>query len=233
MTWVRIEDGMVEHPKIAGLSDRAFRLHVEAICYSTRMLTDGEISVGIARRLGTPKSVKELVTAGAWDELVDGGYQIHDYLDYQLSREEVETLREQKAAAGRAGAKARWGDGKRHSTSHSSRHGTRDGKTMPQSQSQSQEEQDLGQSLVVAPEIDHRIRNGSNLTDATRAAILDLVAQLPDATDGTVGRLVKLAKRGAGPAAFHDARQGIATTSPRHPSRVACRIVEEHLEAGR
>lgn len=90
-----------------------------------------------------------------------------------------------------------------------------------------------GQSLVVAPEIDHQIRNGSGLTEATQAAILELVERLPDATDGTVGRLVKLAKRGAGPAAFHDARQGVAATQSRHPSRVACQIVQEHVDGKR
>ena len=41
MAWLRIDDGFVEHPKVYDLSDRSFRLHVAAHCYSARNLTDG------------------------------------------------------------------------------------------------------------------------------------------------------------------------------------------------
>lgn len=121
MTWARLDDGFGEHPKVVGLSDAAYRLHVNAICYSARNLTDGVVPVGALRSLGkTGKSVTELTTCGLW-EPGDGGYLIHDYLDYNPSREQVERERkvvsEARSAAGRKGAQVRWqtdsnGDGK-------------------------------------------------------------------------------------------------------------------------
>lgn len=41
MSWVRLDDGFADHPKIAALDDRAFRIHIWALCYSARHLTDG------------------------------------------------------------------------------------------------------------------------------------------------------------------------------------------------
>lgn len=36
MAWLRIDDGMMEHPKILGLTDREFRVHMNALCYTGR-----------------------------------------------------------------------------------------------------------------------------------------------------------------------------------------------------
>lgn len=116
MTWVNLDDQFPEHPKIDKLSDAAFRLHVAAICYANRHLTDGYLDAARIPRL-VPKHQKrfvtELVNADLW-ETVDGGYQIHDYLDWNKSRDEVETaqakLSKVRAEAGRKGARARWGN---------------------------------------------------------------------------------------------------------------------------
>lgn len=243
MTWVRIEDGMVEHPKIAGLSDPAFRAFVYGLCYCNRYLSDGFIPERIAHTSVAPgakgkRIAGELVDADLWHP-TKGGYDVHDFHVYQPTKAEVVALREKRAEAGRRGGLKSKPPSKREAkpealASHFAE-AKQEAKRNPGSQSRlTTPKPSLDQSLVVAPElaasIDHQIRNGSNLTEATQAAILDLVKQLPDATDGTVGRLVKLAKRGAGPAAFHDARQGVAETKPRHPSRVACRIIEQRLE---
>lgn len=111
MTWVRIDDGFADHPKICGLSDAAFRLHVHAFCYASRQLTDGFIPVRwlTGGRGKEPKAVQILVDAGLW-EATDGGYRIHDYLKYQQSRETVEINRMQlhavRSEAGRRGGLA-------------------------------------------------------------------------------------------------------------------------------
>lgn len=72
MPWVRLEDNFPEHSKIAGLSAHAFRLHVEALCYCARNLTDGYISEDALKRFtGARRSagrVAELVEAGCWVE---------------------------------------------------------------------------------------------------------------------------------------------------------------------
>jgi len=95
MTWARIDDNFPDHPKVIGLSDGAFRTFIESLCYCARNLTDGEVVTGAVRSLGGPKRFRELVAAGVMDELEGGGYSIHDYLDYNPSRESVERDRAQ------------------------------------------------------------------------------------------------------------------------------------------
>ena len=112
MTWVVLDDKMPEHPKIVGLSDGAFRLHVSAIAYSNRHLTDGIISADMVAQL-MPRYRKnfldELLRRAVWVELVpDECYEIHDYLDWNKSRAEVSQQRKAKAEGGRKGAARRW-----------------------------------------------------------------------------------------------------------------------------
>lgn len=104
MTWARLEDNMPEHPKIAALSDGAFRLHIRAICYAARYGTDGEISAAAFRILGgRAKYASELVEGAVWDTTSRGGWSVHDFLEYNPSRREVEERRETRGASGRLG----------------------------------------------------------------------------------------------------------------------------------
>lgn len=108
MAWVRLEDDFAIHPKIVGLSDGAFRLHVTSICYANRFLTDGRIPAAVISQLvrGHSRSLaKELVSARVWDTTRDG-YLIHDYATYQPSRADVLTKRALRAQAGRMGGLA-------------------------------------------------------------------------------------------------------------------------------
>ena len=89
MGWVRIEDKFPENVKVSALSPAAKWFHVEALCYASRNLTDGFVPDHIAKRLGWSKYAKSLVAAGVW-EVVEGGWQIHDYLDYNPSKQEIE-----------------------------------------------------------------------------------------------------------------------------------------------
>lgn len=94
MTWVRLEDSFPEHPKILGLSVAAKWLIVEGLCWCNRNLTDGFIADEAAPRLGaTRKLTGELVEAGVW-ERCDGGWRVHDYEDFQPSRDRVLADRE-------------------------------------------------------------------------------------------------------------------------------------------
>lgn len=90
MTWVRLDDSFPEHPKVSDLSDGAFRVHIVGLCYSGRLLTNGYIPRSIAR-FYSGSAVKELLKAGLWKtvETAGGGYLIHDYLDWNPSREQV------------------------------------------------------------------------------------------------------------------------------------------------
>lgn len=92
MPWVKLDDRFPSHRKVALLSDRAFRLHVSAICWCAENLTDGRIGDRelplVAHIRGIKAIAKQLEDAGVWDRIEDG-WAIHDYLDYNPSREQV------------------------------------------------------------------------------------------------------------------------------------------------
>lgn len=116
MSWVAIDDRFPDHPKLAKLGDlvaAATWLHISALCYCNRWLTDGFIPDGKLAGLYTLKDhdpadlAKALKKARMW-ERARGGWRIHDYADYQLSRVQVEQARvvnhEAKVRAGKARA---------------------------------------------------------------------------------------------------------------------------------
>ena len=97
MAWAKLDDQFVEHPRIIGLSDKAFRLHVAAICHANRKLTDGHITVTDGRVLRaltrtTARHATELVDAGVWNTNGDG-WAIRDWLDYNPPAEVVKERR--------------------------------------------------------------------------------------------------------------------------------------------
>lgn len=101
MTWVRLDDGFADHPKIDALSDAAYRMFVNGLCYCAQQLTDGTIPEGRIERLlpiRRPKARAELLAAGLWTA-TETGVEIHDYLTYQPARASV--LAEREAAAER------------------------------------------------------------------------------------------------------------------------------------
>ena len=105
MPWVRLDDRFPSHRKVALLSDRAFRLHVSALCWSSENLTEGrildrELPV-IARVRGLKGAAAELEKAGLWDR-ADTGWVIHDYLEYNPDRAKVQAEREANAARQKA-----------------------------------------------------------------------------------------------------------------------------------
>jgi hypothetical protein len=97
--WVRFDDQFPIHRKVDNLTDPAFRLHVSAIFWCARNLTDGrvgenDLAAAAPRRMRKPERyVDELLEQGVW--LQNGvGWVIHDYLEYQFSKEKVERERE-------------------------------------------------------------------------------------------------------------------------------------------
>jgi hypothetical protein len=88
--WVKVDDSFPDHPKVAALSDAAFRLHISGLCYAGRYLTDGLIPETFTRE---SKLTKELVKSHLWDKTA-GGWQIHDFLIYNPTRAKVIEERE-------------------------------------------------------------------------------------------------------------------------------------------
>lgn len=100
MAWARLDDSFYDHPKVLTIWHRrpdALGLHMRAIAYCARHETDGHISALAVMALSPLQSDREqqvtaLIDAGLWYEQ-DGNYLIHDYLDYNLSRNEIAARR--------------------------------------------------------------------------------------------------------------------------------------------
>jgi hypothetical protein len=106
--YVRLDVLMPENPKVSGLSDKAFRMYVELLCYCGRQRTDGLVDGRTWKRSGTQRGRSELLTLGLVDPLLEGddggsGVVIHDYLEHNRSRQQIDELAAKRAEAGRKG----------------------------------------------------------------------------------------------------------------------------------
>lgn len=99
MPWARFDDHMPSHRKVRPLSDGAFRLWVSAVCWCNANHTDGTVfyrDLTYVSDVKRPrKYVTELVISGLWEEF-DGGWTVHDFLDYNPSSAEVTAARKLK-----------------------------------------------------------------------------------------------------------------------------------------
>lgn len=96
MTWVRLDDGFPNHPKIIGLSDGAFRLYITALCYSNAYLTDGIIPQKTVKKLSNSRHISALVESNLW-EICGDDIKILGYDEYQFTKERVESERKKAA----------------------------------------------------------------------------------------------------------------------------------------
>lgn len=116
MAWVKVDDGFADHPKTLMLSLAAQGLWLAGLCYASRHMTDGRLPAAFLRRVGddgAAAAAEELVAVGLWHDN-GAGWHIHDYTDYQRTREQIEAISETRAEAGRRGgvAKAQQAAGK-------------------------------------------------------------------------------------------------------------------------
>jgi len=105
MGWAKFDDQFTDHPKVVSAGALAELLDVRAVIHCARYETDGFVQSEQLSRLSlgisSPKrQVAALVRVGLWEE-VDGGWVIHDFLDYhpsaQQKHEEREAARERMA----------------------------------------------------------------------------------------------------------------------------------------
>ena len=92
MTWIRLDDGFPDHPKVITLSDKAFRTYISGLCYASRYLTDGFLAEPVVKRLDGVLSAGELEGVGLWQK-IENGWQIASYSEYQTSKEQVEVAK--------------------------------------------------------------------------------------------------------------------------------------------
>jgi len=110
MAWAKFDDMFPWSRKVRRISDAAFRLHVSGIVSCARDLTDGIITQDDMDELppmrGLDKRLAELVDGGLWHvkghrcgkcaQPPTGAWVIHDYLDYNPTKADVDA---EKAAA--------------------------------------------------------------------------------------------------------------------------------------
>ena len=95
--WVRFENTTPDNLKVAPLSDRAHRLWFNAVCYCSRARSNGRVPAAIITTLsysGSGKCVEELMAAGLLERPDEQTYLVHDYLDYNPSRERLDDMRD-------------------------------------------------------------------------------------------------------------------------------------------
>lgn len=170
-----------DHPKIAALSDGAFRAHVEMILYSRKYLTDGRIPKRFANRFGT-ESVSELLSnsddAPSLVESDDGDYWLHDYADHQETKAEVEARRLVNAENGKRGGRPANRPTKRTKT-----------------QSVTDSVSDSGSEMKAETETETEVSSTSPIADAIREDVEALCEHLASRIEGngskkpTVGKL--------------------------------------------
>ena len=82
MSWLRLDDKFAHHPKVAGLTDREFRVHIEAMLYCAEYATAGAIPSSALRLVkATPRVVQRLVDSGLW-ESNGSGLVVHHFSEY-------------------------------------------------------------------------------------------------------------------------------------------------------
>lgn len=139
MTWFRLDDGWLMHPKVRAIGKDARALWLAGGLHCASQLTDGRIDKHYLTVLAIQADVKpachrRLVEQGLW---IDNGdhWQMHDYADYQMTRADYDAERERKSKAGKSGAKKRWQrDSSSHSSSHTGAMAEGIGKDMPPTQ---------------------------------------------------------------------------------------------------
>lgn len=109
MTWFRLEGRGAFHHKVIAAGDEAYGAWVRAGQWSCDQLTDGHIPLATALLINRkPKVWAKLVEVRLLDE-AEGGYRIHDFLDWNPSSDEErarrEEVREKRREAGRIGGK--------------------------------------------------------------------------------------------------------------------------------
>jgi hypothetical protein len=109
MAWM--DDRVWCHPKFVGLSDRAFRVYWNSVCYSSGLTTRGQLSPSQQKIVGSsPKTREELLKVSLWEQC-ETGVIIHDWDDHNQKRDarkqgDRERKRRQRANEKSAGQNA-------------------------------------------------------------------------------------------------------------------------------
>jgi hypothetical protein len=109
MGYAPVSDGLYSHHKVQllGRDQDALTLWLLALTWSTQHTSDGKVPLLVTRTLCGRRANRwatALCRVGLWEE-IEGGFQFHDFLDWQKSRQEIDEIRNKKRYAGSLGGK--------------------------------------------------------------------------------------------------------------------------------
>jgi len=102
MSWGNLDDQSTFHPKIVRAGNAAWGAVCRMIAWSKAHGTDGVIPEVIAKLIATPAELDAAFEANLL-EMREGGYAVHDFLDWNDSARKVESLRNKRKNAGHLG----------------------------------------------------------------------------------------------------------------------------------
>lgn len=115
MSWIKLDDQWMDHPKIIRAGRDARDMWLASLTWCAKHLTDGVFPAELLPALAVAAGINVancqelatvLVEVCLW-ESHDGSYLIHDYLEYNPSKEQVESNKKARSKAGRAGGLAK------------------------------------------------------------------------------------------------------------------------------
>ena len=92
----RVDDGFGSHPKTVGMSDAAVVVWLLGGCWSVRYLTDGRVPGQVLANIAgrRRRAIPELVERGLIEPVDGGDWQYVDWMQYQRSRNQIQSERE-------------------------------------------------------------------------------------------------------------------------------------------
>lgn len=141
MTWFKLDDGFHCHPKVLEAGNEVIGLYVRCGSWASQQLTDGFVPTSIALLYGSCELTEVLVAVNLWTR-VSGGWQMHDYLTYNPSKQQVQAdrhaaaerqkrARERAREAREARESARDSHAVTHTNGHASSHASSHAVTTP------------------------------------------------------------------------------------------------------
>jgi hypothetical protein len=107
--FIAVTNELFRHPKFTGLPNEKTRLYlIELWAHCNEFKTDGVVPKHVLNAKG-PAVGKALIAAG-WVDATDDKdvYVMHDYLDHQKSREQLDELRDKRKRSAGEGLHIRW-----------------------------------------------------------------------------------------------------------------------------
>jgi len=100
MTWTKLGDEFADECARAGLSDAAFRTHVEGLSWTMRRETGGFLDkIDVRKAIETPNAaaaIAELLAVGFWQQ-TEHGYEVRHHMEHQPEPDLLARRREMTA----------------------------------------------------------------------------------------------------------------------------------------